>query len=139
MSEGDPAAGGTAARAGNRVIGHHPNTTIGDPAPSLDSFGWPREYHRPGWRILPITPGRKRPVMRGWQHFKTTGDGLPGLFGGEKNVGFMLDDDRADVHLDCPEAVVLANLYLATLGDVRETSKAEIAADLFRTGPRGTS
>jgi hypothetical protein len=67
-------------------------------------------------------------------------DGLPGLFGGEKNVGVMLDDDRADVHLDCPEAVVLADLYLlATLGDVRETSKAEIAADLFRTDPRGTS
>jgi hypothetical protein len=36
MSEGDPAAGGTAARAGNRVIGEDSNTTTGDPAPSLD-------------------------------------------------------------------------------------------------------
>jgi hypothetical protein len=97
MSEGDPAAGGTAARAGNRVIGEDPNTITGDPAPSLDAFGWPRASTTARAReILPIPPGRKRPVMRGWQHFETT---------------------------------VLADPYLlATLGDVRETSKAAIAA-----------
>jgi hypothetical protein len=76
--------------------------------------------------------------MRGWQHFETTVDGLPGLFGGEKNVGVILDRRSRGRRLS--RSGVLADLsLLATLGDVRETSKAEIAADLLRTGPRGTS
>jgi hypothetical protein len=76
------------------------------------SCAWAREYHRRGWRVLPIPPGRKGPVMRDWQHFEATGDDLPGLFGGAENIGVILDNDLADVDIDCPEAVALADLYL---------------------------
>ena len=34
--ENGPAAGLTAARAGNRAVGQHPDTTVGNPAPSPD-------------------------------------------------------------------------------------------------------
>jgi hypothetical protein len=70
------------------------------------------EYRRRGWRVLPIPPGSKGPVMRHWQHFEATGDDLPGLFGGGENVGIILDEDLADVDIDCPEAVALADVYL---------------------------
>jgi hypothetical protein len=75
------------------------------------SCAWAREYQRRGWRVLPIPAGRKGPVMRDWQHFEATGDDLPGLFGGGENVGVILDN-LADVDIDCPEAVALADLYL---------------------------
>ena len=74
---------------------------------------WAREYHRRGWRVVPIPAGRKGPVMRDWQHFEATGEDLPGLFGGGgENVGVILDHDLADVDIDCPEAVALGDLYL---------------------------
>jgi hypothetical protein len=76
------------------------------------SCAWAREYHCRGWRVLPIPPGSKGPVMRDWQHFEATGDDLPALFNGGENVGVILDGDLADVDIDCPEALALAAEYL---------------------------
>src|SRR5438132_994380 len=108
---GDPIAGDAAARAGNRAIEQHANTTLGDPAPSPDVVAWSREYHCRGWRVVPIPAGRKGPTMRDWQNFEVAGNDLPRLFGGGQNVGVILDT-LADVDIDCAEAVALADLYL---------------------------
>jgi hypothetical protein len=69
------------------------------------------EYHRRGWRVLPITAGQKGPVLSAWQLFEATDDDLPRLFGGGENVGVILDT-LADVDIDCAEAVALADLYV---------------------------
>jgi hypothetical protein len=79
---------------------------------TADSHYWAREYHRCGWRVVPIPAGRKAPVVREWQHFEATVEDLPRLFGGGQNIGVILDHDLADVDIDCPEGVALADLYL---------------------------
>jgi Bifunctional DNA primase/polymerase, N-terminal/Primase C terminal 2 (PriCT-2) len=74
-----------------------------------------RDYHSRGWRVLPIPPRRKGPVMRDWQHFEATVEGLRRLFGAGENLGVLLgrkSNDLADIDLDCPEALLLADLYL---------------------------
>jgi hypothetical protein len=74
-----------------------------------------RDYHRRGWRVVPIPAVRKGPVMHDWQDFEALPTDLPQLFGAGENVGVVVgpkSDEFADVDIDCVDAVRLADLYL---------------------------
>jgi hypothetical protein len=108
--------GGAARRLRSRSHGDGPNLTTvprieSGPVMTADTPAWAREYRCREWRVLPIPPGSKGPVMRTWQDFEATSDDLQELFGGGENVGVILDRDLADVDIDCPEAIALAALY----------------------------
>jgi putative DNA primase/helicase len=72
-----------------------------------------------GWVPVPIPPGKKGPVLRGWEQLRPSPEDLPRLFAGEGNVGVLLGEPSGglvDVDLDCPEARALADLFLPPTG-----------------------
>jgi hypothetical protein len=68
------------------------------------------DYHRRGWRTIPIPMGAKAPVIPQWQLLKLEASQLAEYFDGG-NVGVALDA-LVDLDLDCAEALALADLYL---------------------------
>lgn len=64
---------------------------------------------------MPVPPGLKGPVERGWQKRIPGPDDLTAMFSGNGNIGVMLGEPSrwiVDVDLDCPEAVELADRFL---------------------------
>jgi hypothetical protein len=73
------------------------------------------DYHRRGWRIVPVPAGQKKPAMAGWQDFEPNHADVQRRFGRGENVGIVLgarSGDLVDIDLDSPKAVALADLYL---------------------------
>ena len=72
------------------------------------------EYHRRGWRVIPLDG--KRPTRDGWQNTQYDETELRGIFGGKnRNIGVVLGQPSgglADVDLDCAEALSLASVFL---------------------------
>jgi Bifunctional DNA primase/polymerase, N-terminal/Primase C terminal 2 (PriCT-2) len=107
-----PLPGGSEAD-GDRAESQHPDSTIPRPTPAAPDHA--AEYHRRGWRIVPVPAGKKAPVISGWPGFEAKVADLPGLFGRGENIGIILgaaSGDLVDIDLDCPEALALADLYL---------------------------
>jgi Primase C terminal 2 (PriCT-2)/Bifunctional DNA primase/polymerase, N-terminal len=74
-----------------------------------------RDYHRRGWRVVPIPAGEKGPHCPGWQNLDLGLDELPQAFGADANIGTILgrrSGHLADGDLDCREALGLADIYL---------------------------
>ncbi|MEW4530613.1 bifunctional DNA primase/polymerase [Maioricimonas sp. JC845] len=74
-----------------------------------------RDYIRRGWAPVPIPPGRKQPVVRGWPALRIAADDVPQHFAAEGNIGLILGSPSGglvDVDLDCAEARELADEYL---------------------------
>jgi hypothetical protein len=74
----------------------------------------PLDYHKRGWRIVPIPAGQKHPAMQGWPDFTARAEDVPRLFDG-KNIAVIVgahSGDLVDVDLDASEAAWLADLYL---------------------------
>jgi hypothetical protein len=74
-----------------------------------------RHYLRRGWRVVPVEPGEKRCIRKGWPDLDLGIDELPRHFNGDCNIGVVLGQksrDLADIDLDCAEAVALADFYL---------------------------
>jgi hypothetical protein len=121
-SRNDPAAGGNRGKAGNRVsVGAQSDNTIPRATPASDTAEAASEYHRRGWRIVPVPAGQKAAVMGGWPGFRATADDLPRLFGRDENIGIILGStsgELVDIDLDAPEALALADLYLPATGAV---------------------
>ena len=75
-------------------------------------------YHRFGWRVLPVGLRSKKPSDGdGWQtqRYKRDAAAIIQAWAQPHNVGVLLGPesrDLADVDLDCPEAVELADEYL---------------------------
>jgi hypothetical protein len=73
------------------------------------------EYIRRDYRVVPISPGEKRPKSAGWPHLAVKLQNVPRLFSPSDNVALIVGSkscDTVDVDLDCAEAVILADLYL---------------------------
>jgi len=78
-----------------------------------------REYCARGWSPIPVTYCGKSPhhsISKGWQHLRITDADLAAHFAGEpRNVGVILGQASkglADVDLDCPESILLAERFL---------------------------
>jgi hypothetical protein len=79
------------------------------------------DYRRRGWRVVPIPAGQKGPRGQGWPDFDIGIAKIPQWFGDGGNVGVILgarSGELADIDLDCPEALALADLYLPSSGAV---------------------
>ena len=99
---------GAVARTGaaNRV------DADGHPVSTIEAA---REYHRRGWRIVPVPAGQKAAIMLGWPEFRATADDLARLFERGENIAVILgaaSGELVDIDLDCPEALALADRYL---------------------------
>ena len=75
---------------------------------------------------MPIPPGKKRPVVKGWESLRLTPDQLPGYFDGRpQNIGLLLgapSGGLVDVDLDAPESVAAGRHLLPdTLRSGRES------------------
>jgi len=73
------------------------------------------DYHRRGWRVVPIPNGLKKPVIDGWPNLTFSAADLPHHFRDDQNIGIRLgaaSGDLVDIDLDCPEAIAIADLYL---------------------------
>ena len=84
-----------------------------------DGLGWAQAYCRRGWRLVPIPPGQKRPVLPCWPDLVVEPENVPRLFRSGENVAVLLGGKSGalvDVDLDCPEAIELADLYLLKTG-----------------------
>ncbi|MCX7310263.1 MAG: bifunctional DNA primase/polymerase [Alphaproteobacteria bacterium] len=75
-----------------------------------------RNYSARGWAPLPIPHREKKPVIEGWPKLVITEANVAQYFNGAaQNIGVQLGPKSgglADVDLDCPEAVKLAQHFL---------------------------
>lgn len=73
-------------------------------------------YVRKGWAPTPVLYQDKKATLKGWTDTRFQENDLPKHFNGKaQNIGIVLGDlsnGLVDVDLDCPEAVVAANLLL---------------------------
>ena len=79
------------------------------------------EYHRRGWRVIPLFAKNKRPKPKGWTDLVLDEDGIRDGFKGACNVGVVLGDASGglvDVDLDSDEAVALSATFLPPTGCV---------------------
>lgn len=77
------------------------------------------DYLARGWIPIPIPPGKKGPVRKGWERLRPTPGDLPGLFAGAGNLGLLLGEPSGglvDVDLDSAEARALADTFLPATG-----------------------
>jgi len=80
-----------------------------------------RRYLRRGYAPLPLPPGEKKPLIRGWTRLRLAEEDLPRHFNGVGNIGLLLGEPSGwlvDVDLDCDEAVELAEEHLPPTGAV---------------------
>lgn len=80
-----------------------------------------RALHRLGWRVVPVQYRGKRPAWPenphgiDWPNFRVADADLSRYFDRATNIGVILGDTSgglADVDLDCPEALALADEWL---------------------------
>src|SRR5204863_5267918 len=73
-----------------------------------------------GWALIPVPLGRKAPRIRRWRHLRIGPDDVPRYFNGRPiNIGVLLGEPSgglADIDLDCPEALTLADRFLPATG-----------------------
>src|SRR5215469_9119765 len=73
------------------------------------------DYHRRGWRVVPISNGFKKPVIDGWPNLTFSAADMHRHFRDDQNIGIRLGAASGclvDIDLDCPEALAIADLYL---------------------------
>ena len=109
------------------------------------------EYHRRGWRVIPLAARSKSPKVKGWPTLVLDEPGIRRQFKGACNVGVVLGDASGglvDVDLDSDEAVALSATFLPPTGCVfgrasRPASHWVYVADgvprtaRYATGPPG--
>jgi hypothetical protein len=73
-----------------------------------------------GWPVVPIPAGEKGPILDGWQNLRLTVEDAPRRFPPGANLGRLLGDPSGlvDIDLDCPEAIMVADLFLSQTGMV---------------------
>jgi hypothetical protein len=109
-----PGALAGATEVGDRVcVGAQLGSTIPRVTPAAPYAA--ADYHRRGWRVVPVPAGQKAAAMPDWPDFEATAADLPRLFGYGENIGIILGPascEMVDIDLDCAEAIALADLYL---------------------------
>ena len=69
-------------------------------------------YCQRGWYSVPLRPRSKSPVRNDWPNLRIEPDGIRTSFSAKDNVRIILGEPSgwlADVDLDCPEAIELAD------------------------------
>jgi hypothetical protein len=72
-------------------------------------------YARRGFALIPVPLEAKHAGRDGWQLERYTEAEIPNAFAGIGNISFLpgtLSNNTADVDCDCPEALVLAHVFL---------------------------
>lgn len=64
------------------------------------------------YRVVPIPPGKKGPIIPGWQNLRLTAGDLALHFDPPCNIGIQTCEGLVDVDLDSPEARALAPYFL---------------------------
>jgi hypothetical protein len=68
-------------------------------------------YAERGWALIPVPPGKKGPVAKGWHDQKFCAFDIEP--GGNVGIRFGIDSGGlVDIDLDCEEALALADIYL---------------------------
>jgi Protein of unknown function (DUF3987)/Bifunctional DNA primase/polymerase, N-terminal len=104
-------------------------------ATSLDAV---LDYRRRGWAIVPIPAGEKAPRIPDWPKLRLQEDDLPAHFSNSKNVGVILgvaSNGLVDVDLDCPEALAVADFFLAQTSSVFGRPSKSRSHRLYRCEP----
>ena len=75
-------------------------------------------YCQRGWSPIPVPYRTKKPVLKGWQKLRITAETVDSHWNGARsNLGVLLgapSKNLVDIDLDCPEALVLADVFLPT-------------------------
>jgi len=85
-------------------------------------------YLSRGWMPVYVPPGVKGPNQHGWEKFRFTEADLPAQFNRPGNIGVILGEASnglADVDLDCPEALEVADEYLPATPSVTGRPSAQ--------------
>ncbi len=95
------------------------------------------EYARRGWSLLRIARGAKAPLSPGWQKKRTLEEWqVKSLFGlSPVNIGVLLGESSgglADIDLDHPEAVAMADEYLPPTNAIFGRTSKPRSHRLFR-------
>ncbi len=97
----------------------------------LTTAGWAGAYLALGWCPIPVLTRDKRPGWDGrpqpaWQALRVERAEIPRYFAPDTNIGVNLGEPSnglADVDLDCPEAIELADLFLPETWTFGRTGK----------------
>lgn len=76
-----------------------------------------RAYDDLGFRLTLVPAGEKNPNARGWPHATPTREAIAQHLARGGNIGHITGPS-ADIDLDCPEAIALADIYLPPTGAV---------------------
>jgi hypothetical protein len=80
---------------------------------------WARRYIEDGYSPIPVPPGEKGPKIPDWPQLRIHKSDVRRYFNDKSNVGLILGiDGLADVDLDGPEALHVADQFLPTTGFV---------------------
>lgn len=74
----------------------------------LAALGYVAEHYR----VVPIPPAKKGPIITGWQHLRLTASDMELYFEKACNIGIQTCEGLVDVDLDSPEARALAPHFL---------------------------
>jgi putative DNA primase/helicase len=78
-----------------------------------------RVYVARGFFVVPIPPGRNRPLQEGWQDLRLIETELPEYFAAAGNIGLLLSPSGlVDIDCDCHEAAAAARILLPGTGMV---------------------
>jgi hypothetical protein len=80
-----------------------------------------RIYIRKGWRVVPIPPKKKAPVLKGWQKLWMEESEVSDYLDPLDNIGILLGKPSkglVDIDLDCEQAIFLAPHFLPETGRI---------------------
>jgi hypothetical protein len=100
-----------------------------------------RKYTRWGWRVIPIPPKKKGPVLQGWQRLRLKKSEIPEYFDAQGNVGVLLGKPSkglVDIDLDSEEAIFLASHFLPETGRIHGRESKPNSHYWYRTAPTPT-
>src|SRR5215813_4205655 len=80
-----------------------------------DTLSAAHKYLDIGWRVIPVPPGTKAPVIKDWTNFQCKKENLEFYFNPTDNIAVITGTPSGklvDIDLDCEEAIRLAPYFL---------------------------
>ena len=79
------------------------------------------KYLERGWKVIPIPPRQKNPIIKNWQNLHLTQEEVRQFFSTSCNLGVLLGEPSGwlvDIDIDHPLAAQLAGIFLPTTGAI---------------------